>query len=613
MARVKPLHIAFVGLYAVLFAATTTTGSTFFHPLLEKRQQHQQQSSAPSSAVPSASPSASPVITTKLENNEAVTTLPLNNNKTAPDSLYFIHSPKTGTSLISLIRNRLPACMHKDFTCFGVYGGGFWAEVTKDKQDIYPFDPLAMFNVTVAAAPEGLSLATEHSRVVGPDTIAPINPAGGNKIKSPCSVSLPNGSNRTSIALIMVRCLKPLQIAFIGLYAVLLAARTGSTFFHPLFEKRQHQQQQSSALSAPPSSTSPSATPVTTKLENNEAVTTSPLHNKTAPDSLYFIHCPKTGTSLISLLRNRLPACKHKDFTCFGVFGGGFWGQVTKDKEDIYPFDAKAMFNVTSRQVARKIESCHGALQNCERGNKYHCSYQTCKEKQNKVTMFREPTFGVFGGGFWGQVTKDKEDIYPFDAKAMFNVTSRRVARRIESCHGAFTNCAGGNKYHCSYQSCRWKQNKVTMFREPTKWFKSYMEWRWPIEAAIGNTTKYNWQSQMEFTTGVMDDNVSMAIDILQNMYTWWGITDYWKVSVCVFHCELGGEQRESELQNSRNGSWSDKLTPWDQFPQHVPRPHVLVPNMSAYVHEHYSSDILLYGQLLGIFKERAGICGCNF
>ncbi len=36
-----------------------------------------------------------------------------------------------------------------------------------------------------------------------------------------------------------------------------------------------------------------------------------------------FVHPPKIGSSFIMLLRNYLPACKIKNFTCFGSKGGG--------------------------------------------------------------------------------------------------------------------------------------------------------------------------------------------------------------------------------------------------------------------------------------------------
>jgi len=109
------------------------------------------------------------------------------------------------------------------------------------------------------------------------------------------------------------------------------------------------------------------------------------------PDSFFFIHATKTGTSLFTLLRNSLGACTEKNFTCFGVWGGGFWGQQMKNKKPAYPYNAKIMFgsNIT-QQEARRINTCNGKLPQCE-GLMFHCPYRDCGKYKNKVTMIRNP------------------------------------------------------------------------------------------------------------------------------------------------------------------------------------------------------------------------------
>ena len=79
----------------------------------------------------------------------------------------------------------------------------------------------------------------------------------------------------------------------------------------------------------------------------------------------------------------------------------------------------------------------------------------------------------------------------------------------------------------------------------------------------------------MKFTTGKSDSSINKnktnmtmtildeAFDILQSEYLWWGVTDYWHASVCIFHCELGGEARPSETENSRKSSNK-------KFPKHM-------------------------------------------
>ena len=120
-------------------------------------------------------------------------------------------------------------------------------------------------------------------------------------------------------------------------------------------------------------------------------VNRSSLLVKTKPDSFFFIHCPKTGTSLFTVLRNSLDQCTEKNFTCFGVQGGGgYWGRQMKNGKSIYPYNAKIMFgsNITKVETQR-INTCNGKLPNC--GIMYHCPYQRCGEARNKVTMIRNP------------------------------------------------------------------------------------------------------------------------------------------------------------------------------------------------------------------------------
>ena len=107
-------------------------------------------------------------------------------------------------------------------------------------------------------------------------------------------------------------------------------------------------------------------------------------------DSFFYIHTPKTGTSLYTVLRNRLKSCKVKDFTCFGVSGGGMWGAQSKDGKDHFPYSAKSLGIKDGEREA----SC-GKTLNCpsHSGTPYHCQYSNpiCQKQRNKVTMFRDP------------------------------------------------------------------------------------------------------------------------------------------------------------------------------------------------------------------------------
>ena len=75
----------------------------------------------------------------------------------------------------------------------------------------------------------------------------------------------------------------------------------------------------------------------------------------------------------------------------------------------------------------------------------------------------------------------------------------------------------------------------------------------WPFRAYSGKSIEGDlpFQSQMSFISDTND--VKEAIDILQNDYVYWGIADYWEVSICIFHCKFGGTSTDSELQNIRS------------------------------------------------------------
>ncbi len=255
------------------------------------------------------------------------------------------------------------------------------------------------------------------------------------------------------------------------------------------------------------------------------------------PDSFFFIHTPKTGTSLFTLLRNSLNACTEKNFTCFGVFGGGFWGQQMKNKKPVYPYSPTIMFgsNITE-QEARRINTCNGKLPNCE--------------------------------------------------SLMF---------------------------HCPYRDCGKYKNKVTMIRNPYKWLPSNAHWFWTYLAPQRKSlaTLMPFQSQISFIANT--NNVDEAVNVLQNNYSWWGISDYWETSVCTFHCKFGGNTTDIELHNSRPVAGDLKTITYEDLPFKVPTVEELIPNMTEYVDIYYRSDVKLYLSLLELFWKRADLCGCPY
>ena len=273
------------------------------------------------------------------------------------------------------------------------------------------------------------------------------------------------------------------------------------------------------------------------------------VSNKTEMNisSFYYIHVPKTGTSLFTLLRNRLESCEVKDFTCVGVFGGGVWGSQSKDGKDHYPYSKKSL-GIGDSEV-------------------------TC---------------------------------------------------------GNTLNCPPHGDYHCLYSKCRKEMNKVTMFRDPQKWFRSFFEWMWVYQISRGQ--RFNIERllhkqpfPMKFTTGKSDSSINKnetnmtildeAFDILQSEYLWWGVTDYWHASVCIFHCELGGEARPSETENSRMSasSWMKNFTEFEATLPREKHRSAFVSNYTAYVEEHFPDEIMFYHhKIMPEFHRRALACGCG-
>eukprot|EP00040_Diaphanoeca_grandis_P019857 m.105183 g.105183 ORF g.105183 m.105183 type:complete len:425 (+) comp27627_c0_seq1:167-1441(+) len=53
--------------------------------------------------------------------------------------------------------------------------------------------------------------------------------------------------------------------------------------------------------------------------------------------------------------------------------------------------------------------------------------------------------------------------------------------------------------------------------------------------------------------------NVMMALDLVKRAYKFVGITDYWDVSVCLFHSQFGGTARDDSFRNVRSTKASIK------------------------------------------------------
>ena len=120
--------------------------------------------------------------------------------------------------------------------------------------------------------------------------------------------------------------------------------------------------------------------------------------------------------------------------------------------------------------------------------------------------------------------------------------------------------------------------------------------------------------SQTTFITGAAGkNNITSAFKTLQDDYLYWGITDFWHTSVCLFHCELGGEKGDGDDINTRLSSGMKNATLLELNLSRQYHRDAIVRNMAAFVLEHYSKDIEFYHEkVLPMFRARAAACGCE-
>ena len=192
----------------------------------------------------------------------------------------------------------------------------------------------------------------------------------------------------------------------------------------------------------------------------------------------------------------------------------------------------------------------------------------------------------------------------------------------VNSC-GNTLNC-GNRRSHCKFSICKNFVNKVTMIRDPLKWFPSFFNWLWvqrveeysrkrknPIRILAFPSSRIPYISQMEFITGEKR-NTSRAVQILEESYVFWGITDYWNTTVCLFHCEIGGTQSPGDFLNVRPSSLMKNSA---RLEKHLPKGYHktdIVKNVTEFILKHYLTDIELYrDRLLPLFRSRARLCNC--
>jgi hypothetical protein len=147
---------------------------------------------------------------------------------------------------------------------------------------------------------------------------------------------------------------------------------------------------------------------------------------------------------------------------------------------------------------------------------------------------------------------------------------SRRANDPLETCNGHLIACEK-ETYHEPYHVAFLQHNLVTMLREPFERFTSEIRWQFTrnsshttADALLRNkqalATRVKTISRMNNTQSLFvsgresNPTAALAIASLHANFVFFGITDHWGLSLCVFHCELGGEFVRDECVNTRVG-----------------------------------------------------------
>ena len=106
--------------------------------------------------------------------------------------------------------------------------------------------------------------------------------------------------------------------------------------------------------------------------------------------------------------------------------------------------------------------------------------------------------------------------------------------------------------------------------------------------------------------------NTTSAFKTLKDHYLYWGVTDFWRTSVCLFHCELEGKKGDGNEIDTGLSSGMKNATFLELNLSRQYHRDAIVPNMTAFVLEHYDKDIDFYHEnVLPMFRARTAACGC--
>jgi len=255
--------------------------------------------------------------------------------------------------------------------------------------------------------------------------------------------------------------------------------------------------------------------------------------------SLTFMHIGKCGTSFILVMREYLDACRVKNHTCNGVRGGGFY-EVTAEGRVGHPLSDVVIADVD--------EYCHGKLVACQAP--FHSPYKKKHERHNMVTMLREPRSRLLSSYEWEMRMLD------------LNVDHFYALLRSEA------------------NLRQWLANQTAR------------ETNTNVQAAFLLGSFYRGADKRRAS------DAEDAFTRLREQFVFYGVTDYWGLSVCLFHCELGGSVNAAvECQNTRAGERSSVGLPKES---------------NALVESYVDDDLKLFAMAKQHFFDRVERCNCT-
>ena len=271
-------------------------------------------------------------------------------------------------------------------------------------------------------------------------------------------------------------------------------------------------------------------------------------------DTLWYLHVPKCGTSFIIAMRNYLDACEVKGFSCPGnveatVADGAHGGKGA--------LKAVNILETVSDEEMTRTQTCGGALWGCQ---KDHASWPSNAKDLNVVTVIRDPLSRLLSQWKYFRKHKNvKESMVKFDAL-------------VRSCIHMFAR-------NETSRGCEWWASDMGHPTVMTRMLAGRFYIRSPP---------------------LQPDEMETVERRLLEETAFYGITDLYEETICVFHCELGTKMGPGELLNTRDNGRVKKDAG-----------ELLSLETRRHLERIQADEIRIYNKARKRFEERAKKCGC--